>query len=219
MNLKLTSKKIAWSTIIQYFGKIIQLFIAIFITKMLSLNSDITLLSHPLGRHGFDDLDDDEQSRDIIKATIEFLKSRLNRPSAFNSKAAQIASDFYTLLFENKVDAAIDLFLMFPKKNGDKKIIDKLLSEAQLAKLAGSLLQNSNPTGALKFYEFVLEQKPLSPCSHLFIAFCHENLGNIDQAVAQARKAMDLSEKTTEFSRFYKKVFQDAAAALIKRHE
>ena len=36
MNLKIASKKIAWSTIIQYFGKITQLLIAIFITKMLT---------------------------------------------------------------------------------------------------------------------------------------------------------------------------------------
>ncbi len=36
MNLKLASKKIAWSTIVQYFGKIIQLGIAIIITKLLT---------------------------------------------------------------------------------------------------------------------------------------------------------------------------------------
>lgn len=48
-----------------------------FFSRMLSLNSDVSLLNHPSGLHGFDYLNDDEQSRYIIKTTILFLKSHL----------------------------------------------------------------------------------------------------------------------------------------------
>ena len=83
----------------------------------------------------------------------------------------------------------------------------------------GMPLLQSDPTGALKFFEFAREQKPHSPISHLFIAICHEFKGNIDQAVAEARKAMGLLEKTTDLDNIDKKTFRDAAAALIKQHE
>ncbi len=48
-----------------------------FFSRMLSLNSDIILLNHPSGFHGFDSQNDDEQSRFIIKTTILFLKRHL----------------------------------------------------------------------------------------------------------------------------------------------
>ena len=49
-----------------------------FFSRMLSLNSDISLLNHPSGYHGFDSLNDDYQSRFIIKNTILFLKHHLS---------------------------------------------------------------------------------------------------------------------------------------------
>jgi hypothetical protein len=48
-----------------------------YFSRMLSLNSDISLLNHPSGFHGFDSRNDDEQSRFIIKTTILFLKRHL----------------------------------------------------------------------------------------------------------------------------------------------
>ena len=48
-----------------------------FFSRMLSLNSDISLLNHPNGVHGFDSRNDDEQTRFIIKTTILFLKRHL----------------------------------------------------------------------------------------------------------------------------------------------
>lgn len=35
---------------------------------------DITMLSHPQGKHGFDMMNDDERTREIIKETLEFVK-------------------------------------------------------------------------------------------------------------------------------------------------
>lgn len=50
-----------------------------FVSRMRSLNSDIKLLIHPSGRHGFDYLNNDDQSRHIIKETVIFLKNHLNQ--------------------------------------------------------------------------------------------------------------------------------------------
>ncbi len=42
-------------------------------------NSSIDFMNHPKGHHGFDVEDDNERSREIIRATLEFLKTQMAR--------------------------------------------------------------------------------------------------------------------------------------------
>jgi hypothetical protein len=51
-----------------------------FVNEALSANLSIELMNHPLGQHGFDILDPDARSREILARTIEFVRSSL-RPS------------------------------------------------------------------------------------------------------------------------------------------
>lgn len=48
-----------------------------FVAQALATNTSINVLNHPGGRHGFDILDDDARSREIIARTVEFLRLRL----------------------------------------------------------------------------------------------------------------------------------------------
>ena len=50
-----------------------------FVQEALARNASLEVLNHPEGRHGFDILDDDERSREIIARTLEFLRARLPR--------------------------------------------------------------------------------------------------------------------------------------------
>jgi acetyl esterase/lipase len=50
-----------------------------FVQEALARNAPIDFLNHPEGRHGFDILDDDDRSREIIARTLEFLRARLPR--------------------------------------------------------------------------------------------------------------------------------------------
>ncbi|HWC66089.1 MAG TPA: alpha/beta hydrolase, partial [Thermoanaerobaculia bacterium] len=52
-----------------------------FVADALAANAEIDVMNHATGRHGFDFLDDDARSREIIARAIEFLKGRL-LPSA-----------------------------------------------------------------------------------------------------------------------------------------
>lgn len=49
----------------------------LFVGRALARNVMIDLANHPKGRHGFDILDDDERSREIIARAIEFIKARV----------------------------------------------------------------------------------------------------------------------------------------------
>jgi acetyl esterase/lipase len=48
-----------------------------FVAEALRQNAPLELLNHPEGRHGFDILDDDARSREIIARTLAFLKTNL----------------------------------------------------------------------------------------------------------------------------------------------
>jgi acetyl esterase/lipase len=49
-----------------------------FVTAALASGVTLELMNHPAGRHGFDILDDDDRSRDVIRRTVAFLRERLS---------------------------------------------------------------------------------------------------------------------------------------------
>ena len=51
-----------------------------FVQEALARNASLELMTHPAGQHGFDVLDDDDRSREIIARTLDFLKRRLPHP-------------------------------------------------------------------------------------------------------------------------------------------
>jgi acetyl esterase/lipase len=48
-----------------------------FVQAAVAKGATLDLLNHPDGRHGFDILDDDARSREIMRRTLEFLRDRL----------------------------------------------------------------------------------------------------------------------------------------------
>ena len=48
-----------------------------FVAEALATNAAIDVMNHATGRHGFDILDDDRRSREIIARAVEFLRERL----------------------------------------------------------------------------------------------------------------------------------------------
>ena len=49
-----------------------------FIGSAIAANAPITIVNHPTGAHGFDVANDDERSREIIRAALEFMQAHLN---------------------------------------------------------------------------------------------------------------------------------------------
>ena len=48
-----------------------------FIAAALAANAPITFMNHPFGEHGFDNQNEDERSREIIRAAIAFMHTHL----------------------------------------------------------------------------------------------------------------------------------------------
>lgn len=52
--------------------------LARFTARALEANAPVTLINHPLGLHGFDTLNDDERSREVVRSIIEFMVTHLH---------------------------------------------------------------------------------------------------------------------------------------------
>jgi hypothetical protein len=48
-----------------------------FVREALASGVPLELLNHPNGRHGFDILDDDARSKEVVARTLDFLKTHL----------------------------------------------------------------------------------------------------------------------------------------------
>jgi hypothetical protein len=48
-----------------------------FIAASLAANAPITVVNHPAGEHGFDMMNDDDRSREIIRGLLAFLETHL----------------------------------------------------------------------------------------------------------------------------------------------
>jgi acetyl esterase/lipase len=48
-----------------------------FVARALAINAPITVINHPAGGHGFDNQNNDERSREIIRSSIEFMRTHL----------------------------------------------------------------------------------------------------------------------------------------------
>jgi acetyl esterase/lipase len=51
--------------------------LARFTSRALEANASITVINHPFGLHGFDNQNDDERSREIVRSVIEFMVTHL----------------------------------------------------------------------------------------------------------------------------------------------
>jgi len=189
-----------------------------FVFRMFALNADINLLNHPLGRHGFDVYDDDEQSRDVMAATVAFLKSRLARPDAFAAKKARAAADLQALFSEGKIGAAREFARTTLNTPADAAIRSVLVSEQRLTSV-GNSLRTSDPKAAVAAYEWAVELNPESPIAHGGLAAGYEAAGQKEQAIAEAKKTLRLLEKDTTLSANWKTMIGDAATALLERLE
>lgn len=50
-----------------------------FISEAIKQNAPLAVMNHPTGVHGFDNQNDDERSREIIRAAIDFMKFHLTK--------------------------------------------------------------------------------------------------------------------------------------------
>jgi acetyl esterase/lipase len=71
-----------------------------FIKEALVADIALTVANHPQGVHGFDNQNNDDRSREIIRTALEFMKAHLGPASAVSQSSAQTPAEQEVLQFE-----------------------------------------------------------------------------------------------------------------------
>lgn len=192
--------------------------VELFVSRMLAQNADINVLSQPFGRHGFDIYDDTDQSREVIAATVAFVKDRLSQPKRFDLRKARAAAELQGLLDARKFEAAREFVRTSLSAPGDEDVTGVLVSEARLTAV-GNYLLNSEPAAAVQALEWAIALAPGSAAARASLAAAYEKTGRVGEAVTEAKKALDLVEKDAGLNGAAKKSVRDAATALLARHK
>ncbi len=184
--------------------------VELFISRMLKAGGDVTLLVHPFGRHGFDYLDDDDQSRDIVASTIAFLRGHLNRTATFKTKKA-----FFALLAAGKINAAREFVRTRLQGPENKVLRDALLSEDELGDV-GSAIADKNMSAAIGLFEWLVELHPNSIGGRWNLAFLYGISGQKEKAVAVTKKVLSLLDTDKSLSEAQKAQARQDMEGLMK---
>ncbi len=188
-----------------------------FATKALTLGATIELINHPTGRHGFDILDDDVRSRQVIARTVEFLKTHLLSDAPLDVRAGFLLSRVQSALASGNVEAAKKLLSRKATGRLDPPELERVVSEQSLNRTGYQLVYGGVPTAAVAVFQWALELYPDSPNALDSLADGHEAAGDKNAAAAASQKALALLERATGLSEERKKSIRDNATARLKR--
>lgn len=190
-----------------------------FVARALAGNVAIEVANHPNGRHGFDILDDDARSRDIIARAIEFIKVHVREDleSASFASAAKLQS----ILLSGGVDKARALYREAISGHPGAKAADSpyahFVSEQNLNLVGYRLLEEKKPQAAVDVFRWVAEMHPDSASASDSLAAGYEALGSPEQAIACSEKALTQLEKAKDMPESLRNRIRQSSTDRIKR--
>jgi dienelactone hydrolase len=151
--------------------------------QAVQLDAPVTLIAYPQGRHGFELIDDTNESRAIVTQTLDFLQFHLNNPPARRTQPISPAQ--LQLLLRREGTAAMIAKVRELRKTHPDAIA---LQEATLNQLGYVLLGTQNVSDAVAIFELVVDLHPNS-------ANAHDSLGDGYEAAGRKADAIRVSER------------------------
>jgi len=192
-----------------------------FITRALSLNETIEVMNHPVGRHAFDILDDDDRSREIIARTIEFIKTQTSKDIAEKDATVRITAKLYAMMMNGEIEKSKKLYAETIRKFQPDQLknlaFNKVISEATLNGIGYGLMQSNKPEAALEILKWNVELYPDSPNVYDSLADGYEANGQIELAIQYSKKALDILEKIKDIPEAHRNSIRQSAEGKLKR--
>lgn len=192
-----------------------------FIAKALSLNETIELMNHPVGRHGFDIVDDDDRSREIIARTIEFIKTQTSKDLKETDPTVRTTAKLYAMMMNGEIVKSKKLYAETIKKFNPDQLknlaFNKVISEATLNGIGYGLMQIKKPDAALEILKWNVELYPDSPNVYDSLADAYEATGQTELAIDYSKKALDMLEKLKDISEARRNTIKQSAEGKLKR--
>ncbi len=186
-----------------------------YITRAIAQDAPLTLISYADGQHAFDILDNTDQSREIVKQTLDFLKFHLlkNEAAEAVTKRAPSPGRFVAMIINDGIMKAVQAFEEGKKANPQAV----LFRENVLNGIGYQLLQDSRIREAIEIFKLNVAAYPESPNVYDSLGDAYEANGNKEMAIQSAEKTLELLAKDTNLSEAAKTPIRDSASNKLKR--
>lgn len=186
-----------------------------YITRAIAQDAPLTLVSYSDGQHAFDVLDNNDQTREIIKQTLDFLKFHLMKDEAATtaSKRAPSPGRFVAMITNDGLTKALQAFE--EGKKTDPNAV--LFRESVLNAIGYQMLQDSRIREALEVFKLNVVLYPQSANVYDSVGDAYEANGNTELAIQSAEKALALLETDTTTDGPGKSVVRASAQAKLDR--
>jgi tetratricopeptide (TPR) repeat protein len=195
--------------------------IDVFVDAALKADLRFELVNYLEGHHGFDVYDNNDDSRQIMMRTLDFLKFNLHKPLQSKPRPLLTATNLSSLAAAGQIETAKKLFHEKLNQYRQEKLENPLayreISEASLTEVGRDLLREKKEKEALVIFELAVEAYPESPVVINNLADAYEALGESALAVKNAEKVLALLEKAENLDDEQKAKIREDAAEKIRR--
>lgn len=159
-----------------------------FAAKALAADAQLTLVNYVDAQHGFDLLDDNDQSREVIKQTLDFMKFHLSKASYEAARRTPTPSQFIDTFTRQGTQRALQVYAEARKAAPD----DVLFKENTINAMGYELLQGGKIKDAIELFKLNVGSYPESANVYDSLSEAYEADGNKELAIQNAEKALQL---------------------------
>jgi dienelactone hydrolase len=174
----------------------------LFLKNALEADVPIEFINYLRGRHGFDGFDDNDDSRRIIRRTVDFLRAELTRQPPLDPAFVPTPRNLYFhLLAEGRTAEYIALARQAAQRQrAETSPLRPVWVEDNTLTNAGyELLKRQRPADARLAFEAAVELFPESANAYDSLGDYFEASGDPEKAVENARKALEALDKSRLF--------------------
>ncbi len=186
-----------------------------YVALAIAQDAPLNLLSYSDGQHAFDIFDNTDQSREIIRQTLDFLSFNLLKQEISNSaiKRAPSPGRFVAIINNNGLAKALQAF-----EEGKKTDPNAVLFRENVINGIGyQMLQDSRIREAIEIFKLNVAAYPQSANVYDSLGDGYEANGNTELAIENAEKAMELLAKDTTLSEAAKAPIRAGAQGKLDR--
>lgn len=192
-----------------------------FIQSLLQQDARVEFINYLEGMHAFDLYNNTEESKSIIKRTIEFLKKNLNEPVAILKEPVLTNRNFMWMMNNGQSAQALAAFrkavVQYRNDPNFHPFYNGVIREDILNANAYWLLRNNKQAEGLEVFKLMVETYPASANAHDGLADAYEATGNKAEALRNAEKTLELLQKDTTSNEQFKARVRASAEEKVKR--
>lgn len=185
-----------------------------FVTRAIAQDAPLTFINYVEGQHAFDIFDNNDETRQIVRQTLDFLKFHLMKDEAgIPRKRAPTPGRFTAMIATDGIAKALQVFEE-AKKTDPQGV---LFRENVLNALGYQLLQDSRIREAVEIFKLNVAAYPQSANVYDSLGDAYEANGNKELAIQNTEKALELLDKDTTLDEAAKAPIRTSATDKLKR--